>query len=75
MKTTTKTGLKIKTNVKAGGLNINHNRAGLKVKTSVKAGGLNINHSRPALKVSTKIKAGSIGDLKPNHNRRVLTVA
>ena len=37
------TGLKIKTNIKAGGLTSNHNQTrarGLKVKTSVKAGGI-----------------------------------
>ena len=44
-KTTT---LKVKTNVKAGGLgSVNHNRTTLKVKTNVKAGGLTaVNHNR-----------------------------
>jgi hypothetical protein len=38
-------GMKIKTNVKAGGLTTNHSQTvarGLKVKTSVKAGGIGI---------------------------------
>lgn len=36
------TGLKVKTNVKAGGLHVNHNRgaAAIKVKSAVKAGGI-----------------------------------
>jgi hypothetical protein len=48
--------MKVKTQVKAGGIGINHNqtvvrvtppnRAGLKVKTAVKAGGLNVNHNQ-----------------------------
>ena len=40
--------LKVKTNIKAGGLATNHNETlvrGLKVKTSVKAGGLAANHN------------------------------
>jgi hypothetical protein len=43
----TKSGLKVKTGTKAGGLRvINHNRA-LKVRTSIKAGGLRVsNHNR-----------------------------
>jgi len=44
MKTTTKSGLLVKTGVKAGGLKApNHNalpKTGLRVKTAVKAGGL-----------------------------------
>jgi hypothetical protein len=50
MKTSTKTGLSIKTNLKAGGLGtINHNRSGLKVRSAIKAGGLGtINHNRSA---------------------------
>ena len=52
--TTTTTGLKVKTSIKAGGRLLNHNetlvrdpakRTGLKVKTSIKAGGRNINHN------------------------------
>jgi len=44
---TTKTGLTIKTSIKAGGLStINHNR-GLAVRSAVKAGGLSFsNHNR-----------------------------
>ena len=36
----------IKTNVKAGGLNWNHNQSGLAVKSAVKAGGFQINHNQ-----------------------------
>jgi hypothetical protein len=43
--TTKKTGLSIKTSVKAGGLSSNHSRS-LAVRSSVKAGGLSSNHSR-----------------------------
>jgi len=54
MKTTTKNGLKVKSAIKAGGINTeNHNRSGLKVKSAIKAGGgpgsLIANHSRSAL--------------------------
>jgi hypothetical protein len=45
MKTSTKTGLAIKTSIKAGGLTTNHNRSGLAVRSAVKAGGLT-NHNR-----------------------------
>ena len=39
MKTrTTNAGLKVTTNIKAGGYNPNHSRSALKVKTSIKAG-------------------------------------
>ena len=47
--------MKIKTNVKAGGMKIQHNQtlvagtshsAGLKVRTNVKAGGAHINHNQ-----------------------------
>ena len=42
-----KTSLAIKTSIKAGSLNANHNRAGLKVLGAVKAGGLaHVNHNR-----------------------------
>ena len=46
--------MQVKTQVKAGGLNLNHNETlvrapsqaqGLKVKTRVKAGGLSLNHN------------------------------
>lgn len=50
-KTITKSGLKVRSAIKAGGLNnLNHSRAGLKVRSAVKAGGLAIlNHSRRVL--------------------------
>lgn len=41
--------MKIKTNVKAGGINMQHNRTmarGLKVKTTVKAGRITANHNQ-----------------------------
>ena len=41
--------MKVKTSIKAGGLNMNHNETfvckGLKVKTSIKAGGVSVNHN------------------------------
>jgi hypothetical protein len=63
-------GLKVKTNVKSGGLSMNHNQKAtrdLKVKTNVKAGigepPTGPNHNQTAarvLKVKTNIKAGLI---------------
>jgi hypothetical protein len=61
-----RSSMKIKTNVKAGGLSANHNQTaarGLTVKSGVKAGGLTANHNQTAargLKVKTAIKAGTI---------------
>jgi hypothetical protein len=63
------TGLCVKSGVKAGGLNSNHNQTaarGLKVKTDVKAGGLSSNHNQTmarGLKVKTNVKAGIIAIL------------
>src|SRR5258708_18082077 len=56
---TTKTGLTIKTSIKAGGLaTANHNR-GLSVRSAVKAGSIAaINHNR-GLSVRSAVKAGS----------------
>jgi hypothetical protein len=43
MKTISKSGLSVKTAIKAGGLHsVNHNRAGLKVNAAVKAGAQNV---------------------------------
>jgi hypothetical protein len=50
MKTTTKNGLKVKANVKAGGVWSNHIRSGLTVKVGVKAGEIVLaNHCRCAM--------------------------
>ena len=40
--------MKIRSNVRAGGTNLNHNQAvsGLRVRSSVKAGGVNLNHNQ-----------------------------
>jgi hypothetical protein len=48
MNKTTKTALKVKSTIKAAGMNGNHNRAlaALKVKSSIKAAGMNGNHNR-----------------------------
>jgi hypothetical protein len=71
MKTTTTTGLKMKSAIKAGyQLSANHNRAGLKVKSAVKAGGLHDNHNRAGLKVKSAIRCGY--RLSANHNIRAL---
>jgi len=76
MKTTTKNGLKVKSAIKAGGINTeNHNRSGLKVKSAIKAGGINTeNHNRSGLKVKSAIKAGGgPGSLIANHSRSALS--
>ena len=58
--------MKIKTNVKAGGIQMQHNQTvarGLKIKTSVKAGGINLQHNQTmarSLKVKTNVKAGGL---------------
>ena len=53
--------LRVKTQVKAGGLHPNHNEtlvrlpqpvAGLKVKTQVKAGGLTVNHNETLVRIT-----------------------
>jgi hypothetical protein len=72
MTTTTKTGLKIKSSIKAAGFSANHNRAlasGLKVKAAVKAAGFSANHNRAlasGLKVKAAVKAAGFS---ANHNR------
>jgi hypothetical protein len=74
MKTTTKAGLKIKANVKAGGFGGgNHSRSGLKVRSLVKAGGFGGgNYNRSGLKVRSLVKAGGFGG--GNHSRAGLRV-
>jgi|SRR6516162_3648592 hypothetical protein len=51
MKTKLRSGLKVRTTIKASGLGgLNHNRGGLKVRTTVKAAGLGgLNHNRALL--------------------------
>ena len=53
----------IRTQMKAGGVSINHNDA-LRIRSSVKAGGHNLNHN-DALRVASALKAGGISI---NHN-------
>ena len=62
--------MKIKTNVKAGGISLQHNQTAvraLKVQTNVKAGTLPPNHNQTlakGLKVKTGVKAGAgTGDI------------
>src|SRR5262249_34917013 len=61
-----KTYMKIKTNVKAGGTNMQHNQKvsrGLKVKSHVKAGGMTLQHNQTiarGLKVKSHVKAGGM---------------
>jgi hypothetical protein len=66
--------MKIRSNVKSGGLGLNHNERlvsaksnGLTVKTGVKAGGIGVNHNERlvsaksnGLTVKTGVKAGGI---------------
>ncbi|HEX5735524.1 MAG TPA: hypothetical protein VF131_22045 [Blastocatellia bacterium] len=48
--------MKVKSNVKAGGLNLNHNQTinrkngGLRVKSNVKAGGFRLNHNQTLIR-------------------------
>jgi len=63
--------MKIKTNVKAGGISLQHNQTvsrGLKVKTNVKAGIMEQQHNQTmtrGLKVKTGVKAGATtGDVR-----------
>ena len=68
--------MKIKTNVKAGGISLQHNQTvsrGLKVKTNVKAGIMEQQHNQTmtrGLKVKTGVKVES-RDLEPQHNQTV----
>jgi hypothetical protein len=65
--------MKTKTNLKAGGVNLNHNetlRGGLRLKTHVKAGGVNMQHNETlarGLKLRTALKAGrKAGGFQPD---------
>jgi uncharacterized protein (DUF302 family) len=59
-----RTGMKVRTNVKAGKLATNHNQTmakGLRVRTNIKAGKLATNHNQTVamrLPVRTNVKAG-----------------
>ena len=62
--------MKIKTNVKAGGMSMQHNQTmsrGLKVKSGVKGGEMQLQHNQTVakgLKVKTGVKAGATnGDI------------
>jgi hypothetical protein len=62
--------MKIKTNVKAGAIDPNHNQSvacGLKVKSGVKAGGIQLNHNQTVargLKAKSGVKAGRLDPYK-----------
>jgi hypothetical protein len=56
----------VRTHLKAGGHNLNHNEA-LRVRTALKAGGEHLNHNE-ALRVRTTLKAGG---QNLNHNETV----
>jgi hypothetical protein len=75
MKITTKAGLKVRANLKAGGFGPpNHNRGSLKVRTTIKAGGFGPpNHNRAAIKVRSGVKAGSMA--MKNHSVNPLLVS
>jgi hypothetical protein len=73
MKTRLKTGLKIRTIIKAGGFGLNHNRGGLKVRVPIKAGGFGLNHNRSGIKVKAQLRAGYT--CLRNHNTRLLAAA
>jgi len=62
--------MRVRTNVKAGGISGNHNQSLLQVKTGVKAGGINQNHNQSLLRVKTGVKAGG----SMNHNQSLLRV-
>jgi hypothetical protein len=51
-------GLAIRSNVKAGGMSIQHNRR-LKVTSAIKAGGFNLQHNR-RLRVSSAVEGGGM---------------
>ena len=42
--------IKVRSGVRAGGSNLNHNQKPLKVRSGVRAGGTNLNHNQKARK-------------------------
>ena len=74
MKTVAKSGLKVRSAVKAGGLMNNHIRAGLRIRSAIKAGGLMNNHSRGGLRVQSGVRGGK-HELLANHSRVLLAPA
>lgn len=62
------TNMNTKSNVKVGGVSLNHNQAGIAVKTATKAGGISLNHNQSGFAVKTATKAGGIS---LNHNQSI----
>lgn len=70
------TFMKVKSNVKAGGIRWNHNQTvakkGLSVKSNVKAGGFKWNHNQKIVKKGLRVKSNvKAGGYKWNHNQRL----
>jgi hypothetical protein len=70
MKTISKTGLKVKAAIKAGGFAPQHNRRGLRVRANIKAGGFAPQHNRRGLTVKAGIRGGY--NYMRNHSGRPL---
>jgi len=52
------TGVKVRTDGKAGGFKMNHAEAGIQVRTAATAGGLTFNHGEAGIPVRTNTNAG-----------------